>query len=169
MHCSGIVYQNLNQFMWHLCKVKIGLKAISIYGFEFFPNILVLDNDDDEENWPITVRRRMRWRLKCFGPDTWPDNDHHHYHEQIYNGHHKTWPHNIHHHHHKNNLAFISAGISGPNIFDHENELCPSPGDDGSVAWVQRVCHVVHLWQSKFHVMYLMFNIPFLSLNGVIT
>ena len=52
---------------------------------------------------------------------------------------------------HRHDLAFISAGISGPNILDHENELRPSTGDDGSVARVQRVRHVVHLWQPKVY------------------
>ena len=51
---------------------------------------------------------------------------------------------------HRHDLAFVSAGISGPNILDHENELRPSPGDDGAIARVQRVRDVVHLKQPKF-------------------
>ena len=49
----------------------------------------------------------------------------------------------------KNNLAFISAGVPGPHIFDHENKLGPRSRDDGSVARVQRVCDVIHLGEEK--------------------
>ena len=45
----------------------------------------------------------------------------------------------------KNNLAFISAGVPGPHIFDHENKLGPRSRHDRSVARVQRVCDIVHL------------------------
>ena len=48
----------------------------------------------------------------------------------------------------KNNLAFISAGVPGPHIFDHENKLGPRSRDDRSVARVQRVCDIVHLGEA---------------------
>ena len=49
----------------------------------------------------------------------------------------------------KNNLAFISAGVPGPHIFDHENKLSPRSRDDRSVARVQRVCDIVHLGEAE--------------------
>ena len=137
------------------------------------------------------MRRSIRCRLKCFGPDTWhiriivlyidtyiyakgyfglhmhsnayrfkfilwslsmtnKDNDplaikdrSKNYFLKISIGFCHSSNHII-----KNNLAFISAGVPGPHIFDHENKLGPRSRHDRSVARVQRVCDIVHLGEA---------------------
>ena len=53
-------------------------------------------------------------------------------------------------HLHKNDLTFVIAGVSWPDIFDHKNKLGPRAGDDCSIARVQGVCDIVHLQSFSF-------------------